>query len=464
MRKKHFRLVLGTGMILLGICCLWIASAKQVELVINGKGTRLSTRAFRTADLLRQAGIRYKPSDRIRPGLDTVIRNGTRIFLDRTADISLTSGNNPEPVRFSSWQRFGGNILLDVGLRLYPGDRLLWNGVEIRPDFDLSGAAELDLRLESADVFTLITQNAPEGISAFGAGKTVTEALISAGIKLNKSTMTFPDGETPFTPGMTIELLPIRELTVSRGGKVFTAASAGATVGEALARAGMPLMGSDVSIPAVSEPLPEDGRILIVPVRDSFVMTAETVRKQTEWTASDELDLDETRLIAAGADGLKGTFTRTRTENGETVLSETSPEEILVRPVDEKREYGTKVSIRTLDTPDGPIEYYRSVKVYATSYSPCKSGTSGCITGTASGMKVGKGVVAVTSDWYKRFGGQQVYIPDYGKAVIADVGGGVPGRNWIDLAYEDDNFVAWHQDTTLYFLTPVPADMVWVLQ
>ena len=79
-------------------------------------------------------------------------------------------------------------------------------------------------------------------------------------------------------------------------------------------------------------------------------------------------------------------------------------------------------------------------------------------------MKVGKGVVAVTSDWYKRFGGQSVYIPGYGKAVIADVGGGVPGKNWIDLAYEDDNFVAWHQDTELYFLTPVPADMVWVMQ
>ena len=44
------------------------------------------------------------------------------------------------------------------------------------------------------------------------------------------------------------------------------------------------------------------------------------------------------------------------------------------------------------------------------------------------------------------------------------VGGGIAGRNWIDLAYGDDDFTAWHQDTTLYFLTPVPADMVWVLQ
>ena len=130
----------------------------------------------------------------------------------------------------------------------------------------------------------------------------------------------------------------------------------------------------------------------------------------------------------------------------------------------DRREYGTKVTVRTLDTPDGTIEYYRAVTVYATSYSPCRSGTSSCITGTALGMKVGKGVVAVTSDWYRRFGGQSVYVPGYGKGVIADVGGGIPGRRWIDLAYEDDTFEGWSRETTLYFLTPVPADMVWVLQ
>ncbi len=464
MKKRRCCLISGMGMILFGLCIVWIASVKHTKVVINGKSMALSARAFRVADLLHQAGIAYGPSDRIRPGLNEPVRNGTLIFLDRAADVTLTAAGISEPIHFKSFQRFGGNILLDAGLRLYPGDRLFWKEVEIRPDFDLSGASDLELRLESADVFTLITQKDPGGVSAFGSGKTVTEALLSAGVSLNKSVMTFPDGDTPFTPGMTIEVLPIRELNVSREGRIITAASAGATVGEALARASIPLMGSDISIPAASEPIPEDGRILIVPVQDSFVMNAETVRKETEWTANGEMELDETRLLATGADGLKGTFTRNRTENGEMVLTETSPEEILVRPVNEKREYGTKVNVRTLDTPDGPVEYYRSVSVYATSYSPCRSGTSGCITGTASGMKVEKGVVAVTSDWYKRFGGQSVYIPDYGKAVIADVGGGIAGKNWIDLAYEDDNFVAWHQDTTLYFLTPVPADMVWVLQ
>jgi hypothetical protein len=45
------------------------------------------------------------------------------------------------------------------------------------------------------------------------------------------------------------------------------------------------------------------------------------------------------------------------------------------------------------------------------------------------------------------------------------VGGGFPdGRLWIDLAYSDDDWVAWHGYVTVYFLTPVPANILYVLQ
>jgi len=56
-----------------------------------------------------------------------------------------------------------------------------------------------------------------------------------------------------------------------------------------------------------------------------------------------------------------------------------------------------------------------------------------------------------------------MYVPGYGFAVAADTGGGVKGR-WIDLGYDDDNYVGWHQNVTIYFLTPVPPEssIVWV--
>jgi 3D (Asp-Asp-Asp) domain-containing protein len=56
-----------------------------------------------------------------------------------------------------------------------------------------------------------------------------------------------------------------------------------------------------------------------------------------------------------------------------------------------------------------------------------------------------------------------MYVVGYGRAEAADVGGGVRGR-WIDLGYEDHNFVNWHEYVTVYFLTPVPpaSSIVWI--
>ena len=49
-----------------------------------------------------------------------------------------------------------------------------------------------------------------------------------------------------------------------------------------------------------------------------------------------------------------------------------------VQPVDQVLGYGTQVVTQTVDTPDGQLEYWRAVTVYATSYSPCRSGVERC--------------------------------------------------------------------------------------
>ena len=54
-----------------------------------------------------------------------------------------------------------------------------------------------------------------------------------------------------------------------------------------------------------------------------------------------------------------------------------------------------------------------------------------------------------------------MYVPGYGFAEAADTGSGVKGR-WIDLGYEDDNWVTWSGNVTVYFLTPVPSSIVYV--
>jgi len=159
-------------------------------------------------------------------------------------------------------------------------------------------------------------------------------------------------------------------------------------------------------------------------------------------------------VIVPGQVGLVVTRTRVRLEDGKEVASFTEGPWKASDPQDGVLGRGTKVVVRT-ETIDGEtIEYWRKVTVYATSYSPRALGGDNI---TASGMILTKGIIAVRTSWYSVMQFQPVYVPGYGRGIIADTGGGIDGRYWIDLGYDDSNYVGWHYWTTLYFLTPVPA-------
>jgi hypothetical protein len=61
-------------------------------------------------------------------------------------------------------------------------------------------------------------------------------------------------------------------------------------------------------------------------------------------------------------------------------------------------------------------------------------------------------------------GGQPLFIPGYGYATIEDVCGGCTDRPWIDLGYSDNDWQQWSSWVTVYFLTPVPPNIIHVLE
>ena len=94
------------------------------------------------------------------------------------------------------------------------------------------------------------------------------------------------------------------------------------------------------------------------------------------------------------------------------------------------------------------------MQFWVTSYHP---GAGGNI--TASGKPVRKGLVGV--DRHYIVFGTMMYVPGYGYAEAADTGR-ISGR-WLDLGYSDDEYVAWHQWVTVYFLWPPPAFVPWTI-
>jgi uncharacterized protein YabE (DUF348 family) len=352
-------------------------------------------------------------------------------------------------------------LLVEAGVSLGRGDRVLADGTTVSLDSPPpNGVTTLQVR--RAVPLTLIEDSAESTIQTSAA--TVGQALAEAGIDLYAADILDPPASTPLLGPLTVTLTRSRPLTVdSRAGKLDIR-SAASTVGGALAEGGIPLQGADYSLPGESASLPADGQIRVVRVDETVSLTQDAVPYGTQYELTDQLELDQQEMIQVGRPGLAVSRVRVRYEDGQETARQVDDETVVRPPQDRIIGTGTKVAIHTVDTPSGPLEYWRAIRVYATSYSPCRSAAERCYPGTAGGLPVRRGVVGVVRRWWYSMNGLPVYIPGYGRAVISDVGGGIPGTPWIDLGFTDEEYESWHQWVTMYFLTPVPASILYNLE
>ncbi len=372
--------------------------------------------------------------------------------LDGDQTYTLTSSNGTV-----------AELINQAGLTLTPADRVLADGQSAALDQPLDSVRVLQIR--RAVPLTLLT---PDGQSHVlqTAAFTVGEALKDAGILVGAADRLDPPADTPLLGALTVTYAPARDLSVTVNGRVAPIRSSAATVGQALAEAGIPLIGLDYSLPSENEPLPADGQMRVVRVSESLMLALKSIPFTTETIQSPEAAFGVQEVVQPGQAGLAVSRVRIRYEDGQEVSRVTESDSIVRPPQTRIVNAGTRVTL-TSTTVDGVnIQYWYVMQMYATSYSPCRSGVEGqCFSGTASGLPVQKGVAAMYRDWFNAMQGMEVYVPGYGRAVIADLGGGFPdGRAWIDLGYSDDDYQVWSGWVTVYFLAPAPASIPWVLQ
>ena len=358
-------------------------------------------------------------------------------------------------------ERIPANLLANFGIKLFPKDQTRWNGESVPSGQPLLLAPSYLLQFNPAVYFTLVENGQEQDL--YTAAASIGSALAEAGITISPFDRLSVPLESPVREGMSLTLTRARPITIKDGDTGVESQSAADTVGEALAEAGLPLQGLDYAKPAENQPIPENGTIKVVRVVEEIVLEQTPIAFETEYIPDPETELDQRSVVTPGEPGIKASRIRIRYENGEEISRETDAEWIAKNPVSKQVGYGTQVVVRKLDTPSGTIEYWRAITVYATSYSPCRSGTEKCYYGTSLGLPVQRGVIGVTSAWYRLMAGQQIYVPDYGTGTIADIGGGIPGKYWIDLGFTDEEFEPWYYDTTIYFLTPVPESIPWIL-
>lgn len=359
-------------------------------------------------------------------------------------------------------QRVPSALLSEAGITLNPNDRILVNGFPAAVDQPITDYP-ITLQIRRAANFTLITQDGEQQLTSasFTLGEALAEAPVwlHAGDKLSHSL-----SSSISSLGSPITINTSTALTIAANGKQLQIQSSAQSVGEALAEAGVPLLGLDYSVPAENEPLPSDGQIKVVRVSESLLLAQKPIPFDSDLQASAEVPLDQTQILQPGQTGLTVQRIRIRYEDGNEVSRLTENETIVRPPKTRILGYGTKVEIKTAVVDGVSIEYWRAVEMYATAYSPCNSGVANCGATTASGKSLRKGVVAVNRTLYYNLQGQPLFIPGYGHATVEDLCGGCVGKPWIDLGYSDSNYQPWHSWVTVYFLTPVPPNIIYVLE
>jgi 3D (Asp-Asp-Asp) domain-containing protein len=228
-------------------------------------------------------------------------------------------------------------------------------------------------------------------------------------------------------------------------------------VGQALAEAGIPLMGQDYSRLPLERLISAQDVLEVVRVREGLEIEEEFIPFETQWIPDENLELDQQQVRQEGVTGVIKTRSRVRYENEQEVWRAIEDEWLDQEPRNRVVAYGTRIVVRTLETERGTIEYWRKIPMLVTAYNAASSGKAydhpryGI---TRSGLPAGYGVVAVDPRVIRLRA--NLYIPGYGQAIAGDTGGTILGKH-LDLGFDDDEpLPTIYEWRDVYVLTPVP--------
>lgn len=465
-------LLLLTALALLGIG--YHRSGQPVSLVVNGQPYAIRTHRLTVEAVLLQTGLTLKPEDTLWPPLESGLNFGQTIEIKLARPIIVDLDGIGAHQTILTHQQTPADIYAELGIGITEVDDIyvdgaLWELTEPIPVTlppPPSKTASFKARLEALrpqPVRVILHRAIPVHLddegqkrTIFTTDQTVGDVLLAQDIPLYLGDAITPDLSAPLTPEVTITIERSVPVFIKVDGQLIKTRTRHSTVGQVLAQERVALVGQDYSVPPEMAPVTADTNIKVVRVSEVLEVNQETTDFETIWVPDHNLELDRQEILQDGQQGVTKTRTRVRYEN-EREVSRIEEETWLEQEAADKIiSYGTSVVIRTLDTPDGQIEYWRKIRMLATSYSAATSGKSrehpeyGI---TRTGVQAGYGIVAVDPGVVPLR--SEIYVPGYGQAFVGDTGGAILGKH-IDLGFDEDDPPLWYKWVNVYLLTPAP--------
>ncbi len=446
-RQRVFAVILALAAVL-GLTAGYQATATPVTLVMNGDARVVRTHQPTVEMLLTDLNVSLRAEDLVTPDLQTPLSPDLTVQITRARPVIVVVDGR-ERILYAHHES-PADLLAQMNAELNSHDVVQVHAPRVTdpPDtrFRIVVERAVQVVLEEGGVRTAF----------FTHAATVGEALLLAGIRLYRADRVLPAPETPVQHGLHMRLERSNPVSVRVDGHVLRTRTHRSGVGEVLADLGVTLNGQDYASPGLDAVLREGMEIRVHRVTESVIVEQSPIPFQSEWKPDPNSEIDTQGLLQEGEPGVLERRIRLRYEDGQVVERRVEGESVVLAPTNRVMGYGTKIVVRERATSSGTIQYWRVLRMLATSYSASTAGTPRSAPHygiTASGMRMRHGIVAVDRSVIPF--GTQVYVPGYGIGIAGDTGGAIRGRR-IDLGYDDDNLVLWYSWVDVYLLTPVP--------
>ena len=476
--------LLGIGVLVAALVAAWpvvAGSGMDVTVSVDGFEETVRTSRSSVAQLLTDLGVRVRPEDRVTPALDTPVTPGMAVTI-RRARLGAVEADGTTFTAYTHASDVGG-LLADVGLDVAPHDELWMAGAKVARDAPLSapvtpgqparrnsvrgrawvGHEPQPVRLSVRRAVPLVIDDGSVPFTIFTTAPTVGEALLREQV-----TVFLGDGVQPalgsrVQAGMRVMIQRSKPVLVTADRRTVQTRTRGKTVGDALVELGVVVTGNDRVTPALATSVRDNTLIKVVRVLETMEVERDPISFASVSVPDPEMEIDNQRLVQPGDTGEHRRRFKVTAVDGQEISRLMLDDWVAAEPITRVVAYGTKIVPRSMDTPDGPITYWRKMRVYATSYSPERSGTPKSAPWyglTRIGLPARKGLVGVDPTVIPL--GTRLYVPGYGMAMAADTGSGLFGK-WLDLGYSDHDFELWYWWIDVYVLDPPHANVRWVL-
>ncbi|MCA9903139.1 MAG: DUF348 domain-containing protein [Anaerolineae bacterium] len=438
-----------------GMVLILTLRPNPVTLVIGGEAMSLETRAQTVHELLRERGITLNEGDQVQPPLEAPIVANLIVQVVRARTVTLMVDGQLQIL--NTMQSNPAEILAAANVNVNEADRIIVDGTPATPEQLLHWPVPVNSLTVRRAVPVQVDDDGTL-LNLRTTADTVGEALYEAGITVYLADQVVPGSDEPVRANLQIVVRRARPITILSDGESIQTRVQGSIVSDALANAGVVLVGLDYTIPNEQARLVQGMTIRVIRVEETVLTDEQELPYETIYQGDPALELDQRQVVQVGQVGLQRTVTRVRYENEIEVSRQVEETTVVSSPVNHVIAYGTNVVIRTVETSDGPRQYWRVLRMYATSYHPAALGGDDV---TATGQKLTTGIIASNPQILPY--GTEVYVENYGVGLMADTGGPRRFPLWIDLGYSDEDFRSWSRYVDVYVLTPVPDQIDYTL-